>query len=128
MNEGDITLTPLSQADGRVKNRPVLLLRQMPPFGDWLVCGVSTQLRQQVVDFDELVHDQDSDFAVSGLKTSSLNPAVQRVHEIHKMHEIKKFHSILNPSTFHPPGEASNRSNFLKFRAFRVFRGPNCFF
>jgi hypothetical protein len=48
MTEGDVILTPLPQADGRVKNRPCIALRQMPSFGDWLVCGVSTQLRQAV--------------------------------------------------------------------------------
>ena len=41
MNEGDVVLTPLPQANGLVKLRPAILLRQMPSFGDWLVCGVS---------------------------------------------------------------------------------------
>lgn len=40
-----MALTPLPQADGRVKNRPTIALRRMPGFGDWLVCGVSTQLQ-----------------------------------------------------------------------------------
>jgi mRNA interferase MazF len=40
MNEGDIVFAPLPQADGRIKNRPAVLLRRLPPFGDWLVCGV----------------------------------------------------------------------------------------
>lgn len=34
MNEGEIALAPLPQADGRIKNRPVVLLRRLPPFGD----------------------------------------------------------------------------------------------
>lgn len=55
MSEGDVSLTPLPQADGRTKPRPVILLRQMPSFGDWLVCGVSTQLHQAVPDFDETI-------------------------------------------------------------------------
>jgi hypothetical protein len=46
MNEGDVVLTPLPQADGAIKDRPAIALCQMPP-GDWLVCSVSTQLRQQ---------------------------------------------------------------------------------
>lgn len=49
MIEGSIALTPLPQADNRSKPRPVILLCRMPPFGDWLVCGVSTQIHQQVV-------------------------------------------------------------------------------
>lgn len=31
--EGDIALASLPQADGVAKPRPVVLLRQMPPFG-----------------------------------------------------------------------------------------------
>jgi len=44
----------------------------MPPFGDWLVCGISTQLHQQVPQFDEVVDPSDSDFAASGLKAASI--------------------------------------------------------
>lgn len=72
MNEGDIVLTPLPQVDGLLKNRPVVALRQMPPFGDWLVCGVSTQRHQEVADFDDLIDLGDDDYAASGLKAPSL--------------------------------------------------------
>ena len=68
MKESDIALAPLPQADGRTKNRPVLLLRKMPPYEDYLVCGISTQLRQEVVGFDEIVSTADADFSASGLK------------------------------------------------------------
>ena len=70
--EGDIALASIPQADGNFKPRPVLLLRQMPPFGDWLVCGVSSQLHQRVVDFDELIVPGDADFPASGLKAPSV--------------------------------------------------------
>lgn len=72
MNEGDIVLTPLPQADGQIKNRPALFLRVMPPFGDALVCGISTQLHQEVAGFDEVVLPGDNDFVVSGLLAASL--------------------------------------------------------
>ncbi|SRR5579871_523315 len=72
MNEGDIVLAPLPQADGRVKNRPVVLLRRLPPFSDWLVCGVSTQVQQRVPDFDEVIATNDPEFARSGLKAASI--------------------------------------------------------
>lgn len=72
MKEGDVILAPLPQADGVVKNRPALFLREMPPFGDLLACGISTQLRQQTPDFDELITLGDSDFAVSGLVADSV--------------------------------------------------------
>lgn len=72
MTEGDVVLTPVAQADGTTKNRPAVFLREMPPFKDLLVYGISTQLRQEVVDFDELILASDADFASSGLKRESL--------------------------------------------------------
>lgn len=72
MKEGDVILTPVPQADGAVKNRPAVMLGEMPPYRDFLVCGISTQLRQQVKDFDEVFSPFDDDFAASGLKAESL--------------------------------------------------------
>jgi len=72
MKEGDIILTPMPQADGKVKNRPAVYLREMPPIRDALVCGVSTQIHQLAPDFDELITNQDSDFSNSGLVSDSL--------------------------------------------------------
>jgi mRNA interferase MazF len=72
MKQGDIILTPIPQADGQVKNRPALFLREMPPFNDALVCGISTQLQHLVEGFDETIKQQDSDFASSGLVADSL--------------------------------------------------------
>jgi mRNA interferase MazF len=72
MNEGDIVLVPLPQVDGQLKNRPALVLRKMPPYQDLLFCGISTQLRQEVKGFDDIINSSDSDFSVSGLRTTSL--------------------------------------------------------
>ncbi|MBE2179201.1 MAG: transcriptional regulator [Chthoniobacterales bacterium] len=72
MTEGDVALTPLPQADGRTKPRPAILLRQTPPFGDWLICGVSTQLHQEVVGFDDIIEPSHPDFQRSGLKAASV--------------------------------------------------------
>lgn len=72
MTEGDVDLTPVPQADGQIKNRPAVLLREMPSFGDVLVCGISTQLQKEVVGFDEVVSSTDADFAASGLRAASL--------------------------------------------------------
>ncbi len=72
MTEGDIVLTPLPQADGQIKNRPAVILRAMPPHGDFLVCGVSTQLHNEVVGFDDPIRQSDADFVSSGLKAPSL--------------------------------------------------------
>ncbi|MGH9785254.1 MAG: type II toxin-antitoxin system PemK/MazF family toxin, partial [Terriglobia bacterium] len=72
MQEGDVVLTPIPQADGRVKNRPALILREMPSHGDFLVCGISTQLHRSVPGFDEIISPTDADFASSGLVAASL--------------------------------------------------------
>ena len=70
--EGGIALVALPQADGFIKPRPALLLRRMPPFGDWLVCGISSQLHQRVAGLDEIITPTDPDFSDSGLKTASV--------------------------------------------------------
>ena len=72
MNQGDVILTPVPQADGNIKNRPAIFLREMPPYRDVLVCGVSTQLHREVRGFDEVIRSTDSDFSATGLKTDSL--------------------------------------------------------
>src|SRR5262245_46081481 len=72
MREGDVLLAPLRQADGSLKDRPALFLMRMPPFEDFLVCGISTQLQQAVPDFDETISPTDADFRTSGLKAASL--------------------------------------------------------
>ena len=72
MKEADVVLTPIPQADGVIKNRPAIIRREMPPYRDFLVCGVSTQLDKEVRGFDEVISDTDEDFQSSGLRTSSL--------------------------------------------------------
>lgn len=72
MKEGDVIIVPMPQSDGVVKNRPAIILREMLPFRDALVCGVSTQLRQAAKDFDEVISPGDADFVSSGLIEESL--------------------------------------------------------
>jgi len=72
MKETDVILALLPQTDGTMKRRPAIVLREMPPFKDFLVCGVSTQLHQKVENFDELIAPSDADFASSGLNSESL--------------------------------------------------------
>ena len=67
MKEGDIIRIPLPQNDGKVKPRPVLLLKRLPPFGDWLVCGITSKVRHEVKDFDILISNQHTDFINSNL-------------------------------------------------------------
>lgn len=72
MKEGAVALAELPQSDGSLKARPVILLRKLPPYGDWLLCGVSTQLHQRVPGFDDLIEQSAPDYAISGLKASSI--------------------------------------------------------
>ena len=72
MKEGSIILTPIPQADGQLKNRPALYLRELPPFRDMLVCGISTQVHQAVEGFDKIIVKDDSDYALSGLVADSI--------------------------------------------------------
>jgi mRNA interferase MazF len=55
------------------KYRPVLLVSKMPgPFADWLICGITSQLRPEVEGWDEVIKRTDHDFKTSGLKVPSL--------------------------------------------------------
>jgi mRNA interferase MazF len=55
------------------KLRPALLLGRVPgTYEDWLVCMISSQLRQHTVGFDERVNEGDEDFDASGLKVGSV--------------------------------------------------------
>ncbi len=72
MKAGDLAIADLPVLGGGLKRRPVVLLCEMPPFQDWLVCGVTTQLRHEVVGLDDIVRANDPDFPASGLKAESL--------------------------------------------------------
>jgi mRNA interferase MazF len=72
MQEGDIALLNMLQPDGSKKNCPVLLVKQVKPFDDWMVCAVSTQLHQEVRGFDCIILDKDTGFTTTGFKQSSL--------------------------------------------------------
>ncbi|MEN9561908.1 MAG: hypothetical protein RIR73_152 [Chloroflexota bacterium] len=55
------------------KIRPALLLGKLPgEYDDWLICMVSSQTRQYVSGFDEMIEDGSDDFKQSGLKVTSI--------------------------------------------------------
>ena len=72
MNEEEIVLANLPQADGSYKLRPVLILKQLPGYNDFLVCGISTQLHQLINGFDELLDERGNYFMQTGLRQSSI--------------------------------------------------------
>lgn len=74
MNAGDVVLIRLPQFAGGVpKLRPALVLSHLPgPYQNILICGISTQLHQRQVNWDELLQPTDTDFAASGLHRTSV--------------------------------------------------------
>lgn len=44
------------------------MLRELPIYNDFLVCGISTQLHQEIVDFDTVLNANQ----MNGLKANSL--------------------------------------------------------
>lgn len=69
---GDVVVAPLAQADGGAKPRPVLLLRELPGFGDYLACGISTQTHQVIRGFDLILSPGSPEFVSSRLNTESV--------------------------------------------------------
>ena len=60
-----------NQATGKL--RPALVIRKVPgPHDDWLICMITSQLLQEVADFDEIISEKNDDFISSGLKQTSL--------------------------------------------------------
>ena len=74
IEEGQIVLFRFPQTDQTEgKLRPALILRQLPgQYNDWLICMISSQLDQKIIEFDEIISPNDTDFNQSGLKFSSV--------------------------------------------------------
>jgi mRNA interferase MazF len=71
MEEGEIILTVLS-SDRGYKNRPALILKKAPRYNDYLVCGISSQVHEQIQNFDLLIDKKHPEFSQSGLKYDGL--------------------------------------------------------
>lgn len=72
VSEGDVVVAELPQSDGRVKPRPVLILRKLPGFGDFLVCGISTQIHHAKPNFDAILEQSHEGFSETGLRATSV--------------------------------------------------------
>ena len=74
ITEGQIVLfrfPPTDQTEAKL--RPALVLRRLPGhYNDWMICMISSQLHQEIPDFDEVITPADSDFQRSGLKFASV--------------------------------------------------------
>src|SRR5215475_11758599 len=71
---GQIILFRFPQTDlEEGKLRPALLLGKLPgDYDDWLICMISSQTRHHIPQLGEIIQDQDSDFAKSGVKIASV--------------------------------------------------------
>ncbi len=68
MNEGELIVCPVVSASGSIKTRPALVLRALPTYNDFLICGLSSQLWQEIQGFDEILTPD----ARNGLRVPSL--------------------------------------------------------
>jgi mRNA interferase MazF len=72
MKAGDVVRWTFFQGDGQRKMRPAIIIGAVPPFNDWLVCAVSTQLHREVKGLDLLLDANHADFARAGLRETSV--------------------------------------------------------
>ena len=72
MTPGDIGISALPQADGRIKLRPLAVLSEIPGHGDLLVCGITSQMWNFAEGFDVALRKGEPDFEKSGLKKDSI--------------------------------------------------------
>jgi len=71
MKVGDVVRWTFVQGDGQSKMRPAIVLAAVPPFNDWRVCAVSSQVHREVKGLDLLVEEGHTDFHLMGLRTTS---------------------------------------------------------
>lgn len=71
---GQVVLFKFPHSDlAEGKLRPALLVGKFPgPYNTWLISMISSQIHQYIGGFDEIITEQDNDFAHSGLKTASI--------------------------------------------------------
>jgi len=67
MEAGQIVRAAVPQADRAMKARPVVLIKQFPPHGDWLVCGISKSVDSAVEGFDIVIDEAHPDYSSTRL-------------------------------------------------------------
>ena len=78
ISEGQLVLFRFPQTDQTVgKLRPALVLRRLPgQHNDWLICMISSNLDQEVPEFDEVITPDDLDFKESGVKVEVVDGGI----------------------------------------------------
>ncbi len=72
MKPGDVVRWTFVQGDGQRKMRPAIIIGAVPPFNDWLVCAVSSQVQRAVKDLDIVIDTRHPDFNRTGLRMESV--------------------------------------------------------
>ena len=72
MKVGDVVRWTFVQGDGQRKMRPAVIIAAVPPFNDWLVCAISSQLHRTVKDLDIRMDVEHPDFGRAGLRMPSV--------------------------------------------------------
>ncbi len=72
MKPGDVVRWAFVHGDGQRKMRPAVILGAVPPFNDWLVCAVSSQVQRAVKDLDIVIDSRHPDFHRTGLRMESV--------------------------------------------------------
>ncbi len=67
MKEGDIVKAFIQQADGEIKPRPAVLIKKLPYFDDWLICGISRKTYAVHKGFDIVITNNSKEFSQTGL-------------------------------------------------------------
>lgn len=67
MLEGSVIKAFIHQADGKFKARPVVIIKKLPYFDDWLVCGISSKVHTIHPGLDILISRSHPDFSEIGL-------------------------------------------------------------
>jgi mRNA interferase MazF len=67
MKQGSIVKVAFPQADGKIKPRPAIILKEVAPYGDWLICAISSKSHLEIKKLDIVIDFQHPDFKTWGL-------------------------------------------------------------
>ena len=98
MKPGDVVTLAVRQADGQRKLRPAVLVKRVPPFDDWMVAPLSTQLRHVVQGVDMLIPSSHADYGSMGLRSESIIRVTQL--QLVEGREIGGTIGLMRPQTF----------------------------
>lgn len=72
MKKGDIILASLPIGNGSYKMRPALIMGVFPPYNDCLLCGISSQIKQNIQGVAHVISKKENYFEKTGLLATSV--------------------------------------------------------